>query len=164
MPIMYSVKYPMFIVATHVNDHVLFVCTYGRWLYTTQISHKQQQDTTAPCNHWTNKGACISEVPYKRHQLKAWFIISLMPLLPIKCREGEKKPFAAGRQQTDKNQYGSSFLSKKPPVSTVHYISSQACGKTYQRLPSSIDITYILFTADKDMEEVLYHFYYCFTD
>lgn len=64
-----------------------------------QISaHRQQQDTTISvcCDQWTNKEACIS-VLHKRHQLKAWFIISSVPLLPIKDSDGDKEtPQLAG--------------------------------------------------------------------
>lgn len=52
-----------------------------------QISPQRQlQDTAISvcCNQWTNKEACISEDFHKRHQLKAWIIISSMPLFPIK--------------------------------------------------------------------------------
>lgn len=69
-------------------------------------SHRQQQDTTISvcCNQWTNKEAWIS-VFHKRHQLKAWFIISSMPLLPIKDSDGDKEASTAGRQQTDKTKW-----------------------------------------------------------
>ena len=68
-----------------------------------------------------------------------------MPLLPIKDRDGDKEASTAGRKQTDKNptwQPGA----WKPPGSTV-----ESCWKSRESLPSSIAITYVLFTADKEI-------------
>lgn len=93
--------------------------------------HWQQQDTSISvcCNQWTNKDACISEVLHKRHQLKAWFIISSMPLLPIKDRDGDKEAFTAGGQQTDKTNMVTQSSVSKSPGSTTCSSSSQVLLK-----------------------------------
>lgn len=64
----------------------------------------------------TNKEPSISDILHKRHQLKAWFIISSGPLWPIKDKDGDKKPSAAGRQQTDKTDMATEADVWKPPV------------------------------------------------
>ena len=79
----------------------------------------------------------ISEDFYKRHQLKEWFIISSMPLLPIKDRDGDKEAVAtAGRQQKGKYQDGKPLMSKSHHALLPIAPQVEPCWKIYQNLPS----------------------------
>lgn len=84
----------------------------------------------------------FSEVLHKRHQLKAWIIISSMPLLPIKDRDGDKEASTAGRKQTDKTNMATQSV-WKPPGFTVHSTSGPSPVGTDLWKPAKFDNHYV---------------------
>lgn len=77
--------------------------------------------------------------PWKTRQLKAWIVISSKPLLPIKEGHGDKEAFAAGRQQTDKNQGLQCLQCTAPPVSSCqNLLGSINCVRCFQLTGSPV--------------------------
>lgn len=86
-----------------------------------------------------------------------------MPLLPIKDRDGDKEASTAGKQQTDKTNMATMVSeSHQAPPHIAPPVES--CWKIHQSLPSSIAITYALFTADKEIWEILYGLHHGHSD
>lgn len=77
-----------------------------------------------------------------------------MPLLPIKDRDGDKEASTAGRKQTDKTNMATQSV-WKPPGFTVHSTSGPSpVGRDLYK-PAKFDNHYVLFTADKEIQEIL---------